>query len=159
MFSIVQVILALTLQVSLRRIKKILVAGYFDDLITMNITHGSCWENILKITFIKTKLCYTPSESSFQPLSGNCIFRVCDHFNKSESLTRTFSSSFIAVPYGKLYNKSLESCKTKSLGISDGSFDKNNACFQGSNPGYLIVETLTLSVPLITWLGCITVIK
>ena len=42
MFSIVQVILALTLQVSLRRIKKILVAGYFDDLITMNITHGSC---------------------------------------------------------------------------------------------------------------------
>ena len=67
MFSIVQVILALTLQVSLRRIKKILVAGYFDDLITMNITHGSSWENILKITFIKTRLCYTPSESSFQP--------------------------------------------------------------------------------------------
>ena len=69
MFSIVQVILALTLQVSLRRIKTILVAGYFDDLITMNI---------LKITFIKTRLCYTPSESSFQPFSGNCIFRVCD---------------------------------------------------------------------------------
>ena len=63
------------------------------------------------------------------------------------------------MPYDKLYNKSLESYKTKSLVISDGSFDKSNACFQGSNPGYLMVETLTLSVPLITWLGCITGIK
>ena len=49
-----------------------------------------------------------------------------------------FSSSFIAVPYGKLYYRSLERCKTKSL--VKGDFDKN-ARFQGSNPRYLMVET------------------
>ena len=36
----------------------------------------------------------------------------------------TFSSSFIAMPYGKLYYGSLERCKTKFLVFSKGSFDK-----------------------------------
>ena len=36
----------------------------------------------------------------------------------------TFSSSFIAVPYGKLCYRSLERSKTKSLVISKGNFDK-----------------------------------
>ena len=67
MFPIVQVILALTLQVSLRRIKKILVAGCFDDLITMNITHGSCWENILKITLSKLGFVIHPVKAAFNP--------------------------------------------------------------------------------------------
>ena len=36
----------------------------------------------------------------------------------------TFSSSFIAVLYGKFYYRSLERCKTKSLVICKGKFDK-----------------------------------
>ena len=39
-------------------------------------------------------------------------------------LLGTFSSSFIAVPYGKLYYRSLERCRTKSLVISEENFDK-----------------------------------
>ena len=39
-------------------------------------------------------------------------------------LLRTFSSGFIEVPYGKLYYRSQEWCKTKSLVISKGNFDK-----------------------------------
>ena len=39
-------------------------------------------------------------------------------------LLGAFSSSFIAVPYGKLYYRSLERCKTKSLVISKGNFDE-----------------------------------
>ena len=35
----------------LRKIEKILVAGYFDDLITMNSTHRSCCDNISKIIY------------------------------------------------------------------------------------------------------------
>ena len=39
-------------------------------------------------------------------------------------LLGTFSSSFIAVPYSKLYRRSLERSKTKSLVIFKGNFDK-----------------------------------
>ena len=52
----------------------------------------------------------------------------------------TFSRSFIAVRYGKLYYRSLERCKTKSLVISKGNFD-NLMRFQGNNPKYLTVVT------------------
>ena len=52
----------------------------------------------------------------------------------------TFSRSFIAVRYGKLYYRSLEKCKTKSLVISKGNFD-NLMRFQGNNPRYLTVVT------------------
>ena len=53
----------------IRKNEKILVAGYFDDLITMNSIQS--WDNISKITFIKTRLCYTSKEINFQPLPGN----------------------------------------------------------------------------------------
>ena len=39
-------------------------------------------------------------------------------------LLETFSSSFNEVPYGKLYYRPLERCKTKSLVLFEGSFDK-----------------------------------
>ena len=39
-------------------------------------------------------------------------------------LLGTFSSSFIGVPYGKLYYRFLERSKAKSLIISKGNFDK-----------------------------------
>ena len=39
-------------------------------------------------------------------------------------LLETFSSSFTAVPYGKLYYRSLERCKQSFLVISKGNFHK-----------------------------------
>ena len=36
----------------LRKTEKTLVAGYFDDLITMNSTHSSCCDNISKIILL-----------------------------------------------------------------------------------------------------------
>ena len=53
----------------LKKNEKILVAGYFDNVITMNSIHS--WDNISNITFIKTRLCYTSKEINFQPLPGN----------------------------------------------------------------------------------------
>ena len=42
--------------VFLRKIEKILVAGYFDDLITLNSTHNSCCDVNSKITLLLFKL-------------------------------------------------------------------------------------------------------
>ena len=56
-------------------------------------------------------------------------------------LLGSFSNSFIAMPYGKLCYRSLDRCKTKYLVISKENFDESNARFQGSNPGYLMLET------------------
>ena len=39
-------------------------------------------------------------------------------------LLGTFSSSFIELPHSKLYYRPLETCKTKSLVIFEGNFDK-----------------------------------
>ena len=53
----------------LRKIEKILVAGYFVDLITMNSTHSSCCDNTSKITLLLSKLGFVihPEKSTFNP--------------------------------------------------------------------------------------------
>ena len=51
----------------LRKIETILVAGYFDSLITMNSTHSSCSDNISKITLLLSKLGFV-----IHPASGQC---------------------------------------------------------------------------------------
>ena len=53
----------------LKKNEKILVASYFNDLITMNSTHGSCCDNILKISLLlsKLRLCLHPEKSTFHP--------------------------------------------------------------------------------------------
>ena len=53
----------------LRKIEKILVAGYFDHLITLNSTHSSCCDNISKITLLLSKLGFViyTEKSTFNP--------------------------------------------------------------------------------------------
>ena len=53
----------------LRKIEKTLVAGYFDDLITMNSIHSSCCDTISKITLLLSKLSFAthPEKSNFNP--------------------------------------------------------------------------------------------
>ena len=53
----------------LKKIEKVLVAGYFNDLITMNSTHSSCCDNILKIYLLLPKLGFVlhPEKSTFNP--------------------------------------------------------------------------------------------
>ena len=62
-----------TYESSLRKIEKILVAGHFDDLITMNSKHSFCCDNISQITLLLSKLGfrYTPREINVQSLPGN----------------------------------------------------------------------------------------
>ena len=140
----------------LRKIEKILVASYFDDLITMNSTHSSCCDNISKFTLFLSKLGFViyPEKSTFNscqeikylqfainsikmsvsliPAKKQEILSLCVKLLATEQapirqvtqLLGTFSSSFIAVPYGKLYYRSLERCRTKSLVISEENFDK-----------------------------------
>ena len=52
-----------------RKIEKILAAGYFDDLITMNSTHSSCDNNISKIYLLLSELGFViyPEKSTFNP--------------------------------------------------------------------------------------------
>ena len=139
-----------------RKIEKNLVAGYFDDLITMNSTHSSCCDNISKIILFLSKLGFVihPEKSTFNPCQEiEYLGFVINSINMTVSLTPakkqkilplcvklltteqapirqvaqllgTFSSSFIAVPFGKLYYRSLEGCKTKSLVISKWTFDQ-----------------------------------
>ena len=140
----------------LRKIEEILVAGYFDDLITMNSAHSSCCDNISKIISLLSILGFAihPEKSPFNPCQEiEYLEFVINSINMTVSLTPakiqkilslcvtllarehapirqvaqllgTFSSSFIAMPFGKLYYRSLERCKTKSLVISKGHFDK-----------------------------------
>ena len=53
----------------LRKIEKILVAGYFDHLIILNSTHSSCCDNISKITLFLSKLGFVihTEKSTFNP--------------------------------------------------------------------------------------------
>ena len=140
----------------LRKIEKNLVAGYFDDLITMNSTHSSCCDNISKIILLLSKLGFVihSEKSTFNPCQEiEYLGFVINSINMTVSLTTakkqkilllcvklltteqapirqvaqllgTFSSSFIAVPFGKLYYRSLQGCKTKFLLISKGNFDQ-----------------------------------
>ena len=53
-----------------RKIEKILVAGFFDNLITMGKIHSFCCDNILKITLLFSKLggfAIHPEKSTFNP--------------------------------------------------------------------------------------------
>ena len=53
----------------LRKIEKILVAGYFDELITVNSTHSSCSDCISKITLLLSKIGFVihQEKSTFNP--------------------------------------------------------------------------------------------
>ena len=53
----------------LRKIEKILAAGYFDHLIILNSTHSSCCDNISKITLFLSKLGFVihTEKSTFNP--------------------------------------------------------------------------------------------
>ena len=53
----------------LRRVEKIVIAGYFDDLITINSSYASCFRNVSKIIelFIALGFVIHPSKSQFIP--------------------------------------------------------------------------------------------
>ena len=117
----------------LRKIEKILVAGYFDDLITLNSKHSSSTFNPCQeieylgfvISSVKVTISLTPANK--QKILSLCVKLLATEqapIRQVAQLFVTFSSSFIAVPYGKLYCKSLERCRTKSLVIFKGNFDK-----------------------------------
>ena len=57
----------------LRKIEKILVGAYFDDLIPMKSTPSSCCNNISKITLLLSKLGFVihPEKSTFNPCHEN----------------------------------------------------------------------------------------
>ena len=133
----------------LRKIEKILVAGCFDDLITMNSTHSSYCDIISNIVLLLSKLGFVihQKKSVFNPCQeieylgfaiNSIKMTVSLTTAKKQKLLATeqtpikqvaqllgiFSSSFIALPYGKLYYRSPERCKTKSLVISKRNFHK-----------------------------------
>ena len=121
-----------------KEIEKILIAGYLDDLITMNSTHSFCCNIISKITLLLSKLGFVihPEKSTFNTcqeikylgflinsikmtvllIPDEKILPLCVKFLATEQvperqvaqLLRHFSRSSITVPYGKLYNRSPE---------------------------------------------------
>ena len=140
----------------LRKVEKILIAGYFDDLITMAYTDKHCLSNIGKTIKLFTSLGFVihPNKSVFVPCQQIeylgfdlnsvrmtislteakkfSLYELCnDIIGKSRVTIREiakilgkFSSSFVAVPFGRLHFRALERCKTKALKENKGDFDK-----------------------------------
>ena len=117
----------------LRKIEKFLVACYFDDLITLNSAHSpSTFNPCQEIEYLWFVISSVKVTVSLTPAKEQKILWLCVKFLATEQtpirqaaqLFGTFSISFIAVPYGKLYYKSIERCRAKSLVISKGNFDK-----------------------------------
>ena len=126
----------------------ITIASYFDDLITMDCSYSVCSKNIMKIIKLMSSLglIVHSSKSVLFPCHKNLIFRfyykinkltltpvkkqkmlvLCDEILSSAhvkirntlQMLGKFSSSFIAVPQGKLYYRSLEINKTSALKIN-----------------------------------------
>ena len=74
----------------LRKIEKILVAGYFHDLITMISTHSSCCDNISNIILLLSKLGFVihPQKSTFNPCQEiECFKFVINSIKMIVSLT------------------------------------------------------------------------
>ena len=134
----------------------VIVAGYFDDLITLAITNGVCIQNISKIIssldslgFVihPEKLTFLPSQEieflgflinsvtmtvSLTHTEKEAIKEMCSLALSMNLITIRFvskilgklSSSFIAVPLGKLHYRTLERLKSKALKMNRGNYDK-----------------------------------
>ena len=68
----------------LRRVEKIVFAGYFDDLINMNSSYTSCLRIVVKMIklFIALGFVIHPIKATVHTYSKNLISRFCDWLNK-----------------------------------------------------------------------------
>ena len=135
----------------------VIVAGYFDNLITLAITNGVCIQNILKIISSLDSLGFVihPEKSTFLPsqeieflgflinsvtmtvylthTKKEAIKEMCSPALSMNLVTIRFiakilgklSSSFIAVPLGKLHYRTLERLKSKALKMNRMNLNKN----------------------------------
>ena len=74
----------------LRRVEKIVIAGYFDDLIRINSSYASCFRNVSKIIklFIALEFVIHSSKSQFIPTEKIEYLRfVIDSISMSVSLS------------------------------------------------------------------------
>ena len=134
----------------------VIVAGYFDDLVTLAITNEVCIQNISKIISSLDSLGFVihPEKSIFLPSQEiEVLGFLINSVTMTVSLTHTkkepikemcslalsmnlvtirfvakilgkLSSSFIAVPLGKLHYRTLERLKSKALKMNRGNYDK-----------------------------------
>ena len=135
--------------VTLRIQRRILVASYIDDLITMSTKLESCIEILMSLGFATH-----PSKSEFIPFKTieylgfvintedmtirltyakkMVIFNMCTSLCSTNScsirdvaqLLGKFSSSLIAVKMGRLHYRSLERTKVKNVKAARVNFDK-----------------------------------
>ena len=158
----------------LRKLERVLVASYFDDLITMDCSYSACSKNIMKIIKLMPSLGLIVHPSiehlgfiinttnmtlTLTLLKKQNILLLCDemssnpHVNirKVLQLLGKFSGSFIAVSQGKLYYRSLEINKTSASKINKGNFDK----FMKLSKEIYTGGKATLWIPLLQFLDLI----